>query len=164
MPTIQEAAAQLRVSRPTLKKWMTYCGVEPKQHPLDKRFYVITDEQLQQIAEVLSERPGQKPVPRLTSQPAYQRNVFRHPQLPDSPESHYRASLVQQPSSGGLPDGWVSWRSFAAAHGIPASTVQKSIESGRLEVSRGRWKSGQAWVLGALDPQQQERFLELWPR
>lgn len=65
-------------------------------------------------------------------------------------------------NGGQLPDGLVGFRQFAELHNMAQSTGQRAIESGRLEVVRGKWKVGRAWVEMALDQLGRRKFFDLF--
>jgi hypothetical protein len=58
MPTLGEAARQLRVSRRTLDKWLKRCEIEPSHHSADFRYWEITDEDVRTIMELRATMPG----------------------------------------------------------------------------------------------------------
>ena len=65
-------------------------------------------------------------------------------------------------TSNDLPDDLVSYPMFARLHGIGTSTLQKAIESGRLDAVHGNWKTARAIVKTALNAAGRQRFYELY--
>src|SRR5260221_781300 len=65
---------------------------------------------------------------------------------------------LHKQTSDDLPDNLVSYPQFARLHNIGASTVQKAIESGRLQVVHGQWKHSRAVVKMALDATGRSKF------
>lgn len=59
-----------------------------------------------------------------------------------------------------LSDELVAWRSFARAHHIAETTIQKAIENGRLPVVPGEWKRGRTTYREALDAAGRHAFYE----
>lgn len=57
MTILGDAAKSLGISRTTLKKWCERLGIEPLRHEWDRRFYTITDEELQKIREARAQMP-----------------------------------------------------------------------------------------------------------
>nr|MBF6591673.1 helix-turn-helix domain-containing protein [Ktedonobacterales bacterium] len=132
MDTIGESAARLGISRRSLLKWCRRLGIEPSRHPYDWRYRVLDDNQLRRIAAARAQMPGR--------------------QTTDS-AAHTCSTL---------PDGLTGWRAFARLHGVPITTAQKAIASGRLPVVRGRWQVGRQILTGALDQVGEHTAWELW--
>ncbi len=61
-----------------------------------------------------------------------------------------------------LPDGLISWWSFADVHHIAHSTISKAVKTGRLASVRGEWRAGRALVKEALDAPGRRQFWELY--
>jgi len=134
--TLREARATLGISYPTLRKWIRRLGIDRVQHPRDERFWTLTDEQVDAIRAARAEMPGSTAV------------AIRRP--------------TPIRTIGSLPDGLVSWHSFAAMHHIPEMTAAKAISVGRLPIVAGHWKAGRTYVKAALDEQGRCTFHELW--
>lgn len=168
MPILRDACTELHIGRTTLEKWCKRLAITPTRHPRDYRFWVISDEELEAIREARAEMPAPFASGAHTTSTTHRPLATERIQT-STPQAHrsdlaLSAMYKSNPGADDLPEGWVSWRSFAQAHGVPASTVQKAIDVGRLTVTRGRWKVGQSWCLGALDPEQQQQFVQLWSR
>jgi hypothetical protein len=63
-----------------------------------------------------------------------------------------------------LPDGYMNLNEFAALHHIPATTLRKAIDSGRLACHHNPsgWKHFRTYVKWAFDPEQQATALALY--
>lgn len=88
--------------------------------------------------------------------------VQSHVQVAET--SHQRAgpsvSTRSKSTRPELPDGWVTWRSFADLHDIPQTTVQEDIKQGLQQVETDGWKQGKTPVAQALNQKQQHAFYE----
>jgi transposase len=83
-------------------------------------------------------------------------------QLASQPPAQPHQTRTFTPASSALPDGLISFRKFAGEHGIPENTAKNAIESGRLGVTEGAWKSGYAIIRKAFDPEQQRDFVKAY--
>lgn len=93
--------------------------------------------------------------PSLPAQPVKQ--IARAGPSP-APRPAQRSKSAPGPASAEMPAGLVGWRSFARAHNIGESTVQKAIESGRLQITPGEWKVDKTTIKGALDQAGRAQF------
>ena len=59
--TLGEARRVLRLSYKTLDKWLKRLHITPERHEYDWRFYTITAEEMERIAEVRGQMPGRLP-------------------------------------------------------------------------------------------------------
>lgn len=154
MPTITEAARLLRVSEKTLRKWIAILNdkagpeheIRPVQHPYDRRFWTITAEEVQRIAEARAQMPSSPGVPGyghagLPMTLAPKRAIVREvpapvqahagaeegadlPAIPAIPD-HYLAqpSLPIAPVDGAFPTRMHASR-WLEEHGLPSSTAR----------------------------------------
>lgn len=65
-------------------------------------------------------------------------------------------------TQSGLPDGYVSFAEFFAAHGIPESTARRGMASGKVQVIRGKWNKDGFQIVLALDPAGQAQFYQMY--
>jgi hypothetical protein len=57
-----------------------------------------------------------------------------------------------------LPEGLITWRSFADLHHVSQTTTASHIANGFIKVERGKWKAGRVYVKEALDTQGRRDF------
>ena len=57
MITLGQACDELGIGYRTLEKFMRRLGITPARHPIDYRFYTLSHEQVEQLRDVLSQRP-----------------------------------------------------------------------------------------------------------
>lgn len=134
MPTLNDAARQLAISEKTLRKWMKRLEMKPARHDYDWRFYVLSDEQVQQIKDARAQMPGNAhPLSGLSGSVIPSAMAFPIPAAPRRSYSPRPAQVTQ----GALPDGLTSRSDAAAAHGVPMTTVRRWCEDGRIECDGG---------------------------
>ena len=143
MPTIGEACTILRLSRRSLELWMHRLDITPKPHPLDFRYHILTDEQVQLLADTLAQRPDRSVLPARSTAPVTRiRRPVNAPRPPGEPLSAPQG----HPGDDGLPEGWIGWREMCRVHHVPESTAQKALDTGRLPCHTGHWKTGRVWT------------------
>lgn len=187
-----DAARQLHMDMNTLRKYARFVGIRPQVPSYDRRLRTYSADDLARINEryrhdrrQLGLAPVRAPsadVPRRSSADLLARlaeverrlarleanpaQVIRVPSPrvsePASAFSARPAPVLTRPLSYGLPEGLVSWRTFAQVHGLPESTVKHQIDAGALRVIVGRWKVGYTYVKGALDAGGRRQFYQLW--
>lgn len=156
MHTLGEAAQILHIGRVTLAKWLRRLDIEPERHPLDWRFRVLSDAQVEQIAATLRQLPGRSVVMGYTSAPSPSRleafvaryggnlGVENDTTAQDAPKApapsqreiahkadkHRKVVHVEA-----LPDGLCSRTEAALAHNLPLTTVRRWAQEGRIETA-----------------------------
>ena len=79
------------------------------------------------------------------------------------PESKPSDSALSHAGETTLPEGLIPWRRFARAHGLTETRIKKidkKIHDGAFTITRGSWIFNGQEVTQALDPEQQDAFLE----
>lgn len=165
--TVTEAQRIYRISQKTIRKWIRD-GVLPAQEEYVNglRQYAIATSD---IEAVMAQKAmiGKIPVDTSTHSTeqriaALERRVTELEAMVQPVRSAPLPAAKHKQTSDDLPDNLVSYPQFARLHNIGASTVQKAIESGRLQVVRGEWKTARAIVKTALDATGRAEFVELF--
>jgi predicted RNase H-like nuclease (RuvC/YqgF family) len=74
------------------------------------------------------------------------------------PQERTRKVRDAAESAEGLPEGLITWRSFADLHHVSQTTTASHIANGFIKVIRGKWKMGRVYVKEALDTQGRRDF------
>lgn len=136
--TLGEACQSLRVSRRTLDKWLQRLGIEPTRHAWDYRFYEITADELEQIADARKKLPvagsfAHMSDIRPTSSPlAFDRQQSEKQTMRDPRPARLTDALP-------LPDGMMARSEVAARHGIAETTLRRWCDAGRIETDGGSY-------------------------
>lgn len=169
---LQDAAHRLRISEKTLRRWVHQGKIE---HTIDHGRYLIPERALIEIEARKAAASDTTLVDRieavetqinalsdrLSEMEKILKEKYPAPAPYETrPAPPRKTRLIH--NGGQLPDGLVGWRQFADLHNIAQSTVQRAIESGRLDIVRGHWKQGRAWVEMALDAAGRQHFYELF--
>lgn len=136
MPTIGEACQRLGIGRVTLEKWMDRLHIVPEKHPQDWRYRVLTDEQVQRIADERAKMPGHinKHLYVALRSPSAG-SMARDASLTLAPLPRQRP--LQRDSFTALPDGMMSRSDAAEAHNVPLTTLRRWCDEGRVETHTG---------------------------
>lgn len=134
MPTISEAAKMLGVGRVTLEKWMKRLEITPTRHPQDWRFWCLTDEQVQQIANERAKMPGHINKHLYVALRAESDGLGYDDASPIVTSAPRQRPLRTEASSP-LPDGMMSRTDAADSHGVPRSTFRRWCDDGRVETA-----------------------------
>jgi len=183
---VKQLEAALAVDANTARGWLEDLGIEPTQDRYDGRRKWISSEDAQRVAEahdrVLLAIPEDAPktlasamriIARLQEENTQLRSQVRTlsatlgkqdrqeaashvPQPPRPRDGHPRASAATHDP---LPDGWVAARTFGNQHGIPKTTIENAINTGKLAAHSGYWKHGGSLIRHAFDPDQQAACL-----
>lgn len=147
MTTLREAAQRLGVSMTTLEKWCKRLGIEPKRHPQDWRFRVLSDEQIEQIRQERALMPAPQAVISSYNSLAFDRRsaasgnegIANDATAPLSPAPRLRQpqrrASSRAPSAEGLPAGMMSKKDAARLHGIARSTIENWCQAGKVDTS-----------------------------
>lgn len=135
MPTLTDAARQLAISEKTLRKWMKRLEMKPARHDYDWRFYVLSDEQVQQIKDARAKMPGaQSPILGTNALRAKSDGLgYRDasPSVAPTPRQRplQRATVSasqQMLASNPLPPGWMAVSTFCRRHNLNDRSVGRS--------------------------------------
>jgi hypothetical protein len=74
------------------------------------------------------------------------------------PQERTRKARDAAESAEGLPEGLITWRSFADLHHVSQTTTGSHIANGFIKVIRGKWKMGRVYVKEAFDAQGRRDF------
>jgi excisionase family DNA binding protein len=171
--TVTQAAALLGKSERTIQRYIEKGRLQARQLPGHRTVVNVEDletlrgemvdiegilshlESLQQEVDTLKRTVSalQSQLEALSSSPA--------------PAPSTRRVVPQKLEGPGtaLPDGLVSWRSFATLHGLDEkkhTAIQNAVNDGRLPVVRGHWREGKALVRQALDEAGRAKFYDLY--
>lgn len=166
--TLQDAAIILSIDTTTLHRWIRHAGIEVKTDEGDKRRRVITHANVLQLAKehhrTLSK--SRKNVEQDTTQriAALEHRVTsleRQLAVLTRKDTDHESKGLSEPLQTQKGD-IVGWREFSRLHGISETTIQKAIESNRLQVVKGDWKIGRIRFTTALDRQGQAQFYQMY--
>src|SRR5258708_2169233 len=169
--TSAEARKTLQVDAKTFLRWLDSSDMQPQVSKADHRIKLFSRQQIEKLAaEHERVLPAEDAMPKHDSLEARIEALEHRMSKLESLVQHQKKSELlhkvlpqhARPSGQGtLPGDLVSYPQFARLHNIGVSTVQKAIETGRLQVVRGQWKQGQAIVQKALDAAGRAQFYEL---
>lgn len=188
--TISQAARMLGITEKTLRQWAARAKITFERGQPDHREKLITHTDLEQLATLHGLPLDHEAVMRDTSLEAritkieqrlatLEASIREHGTLlealstsrpldiPLTQTKPLARAPMPQPhvhSGQGLPEGLEIATAYATRHGIPATTINKAILSGRLEAVIGQWVVGRATVHKALDQAGQEQFFKLYPQ
>lgn len=155
MPTLNDAARQLAISEKTLRKWMKRLEMKPARHDYDWRFYVLSDEQVQQIKDARAQMPGSRPA----IIPSYSSLAFDRRQSDAGTASDASPSVaptprqrpLQRAAVGALPDGMMAKEDASRLHGVPTATLRRWCAEGKIETHSASY-AGEHGRYGVVNP------------
>jgi hypothetical protein len=145
---------------------MKRLGITPTRHPADWRFYVLTDEQLEQIRAARAEMPVASARPRYTRQPAHPTPADVRMDTPLSSQrplsATYKDPLVYSASPVVLSDGSIRLVDMSRLHGVPDGTLksqaQRAPELATAVPTGSRDGRQERWCT----PEQQSAIITYW--
>lgn len=143
MPYLDEAARQLGISEKTLRRWLRIVEppITPTRHRYDRRYQLISEEDVEVIRVARSEKPGvtgvtQAPMLSVRSpQPNLAGVALADRESPQPPRQRPSAGALS--ASFFLPDGLVSRSELASQHGVPLTTMRRWCDEGHIETDSG---------------------------
>ncbi len=143
MPTLDQAARHLGISEKTLRRWLRLCKppITPVEHPLDRRYHVITPEELQRVADLRAQLPATQnsPFAPVTHPQPRQAALPRAAGTFPIPTARKARRTPQSDGGGMLPDGAMSKEDASRLHNVPMTTLRRWCDAGRIEVDPGEY-------------------------
>ena len=120
---LRDACGELQISYHTLEKYMRRLSITPSRHPIDLRFYVLDDEQLDKLRAYMAQKPGA--MNGAARMPRRQDAALLSVAAPVRVEPSESALRASQGSTHGsilnlelLPDDWIAFHTrFCRDHG-----------------------------------------------
>lgn len=164
--TVTEAERTYRISQKTIRKWIRDKILPAQEVYVNglRQYAIATSD----IEAIIAQKAMGKRIPVDTSTATEQRltslehRVAALEAMLQPIRSTPLPIRTHKPTSDDLPDDLIACAQFAQQHGIPITTVQKAISSGRLQAIHGTWKQGRAIVKHAFDASERARFYELF--
>jgi hypothetical protein len=128
MITLRDARDQLGVSYRSLEKYMRQLDITPARHTVDMRFYVLDDEQLDRLRQlVAAKRALTSTAARTQHGQGYVSTPASAPVVPARADSALRASQAYTSPEIALPGDLVTLESFCLEHGVARQTAIKGM-------------------------------------
>jgi predicted DNA-binding transcriptional regulator AlpA len=159
--TIKEACKALQISYPTLRTWLLKLQIEPRRHPVDRRFYVLEDSEVEQVRALRADKPATMP-PTARPQRRQEASPARNAHQPVPPrERRQRPVRASDASKQGdtLPAGWVAFSSWCLQHNVNQRSAYRTMGPGELPSPHHApdglpWRRGQYEIKTAYDAEQ----------